>query len=140
MIVKTKNLGQRRRIIPDFSVPPPKELGDGGELRLRDVIEHVVSNEVDAFRKRQDGRRFDRVLTQTQIEDGAAKGKINPAAATGSQEIDTEAAVATALIGFEDGLYLVILDEIERTSLDEVVYVTTDSTLMFVRLTFLAGA
>jgi hypothetical protein len=48
--------------------------------------------------------------------------------------------VATALQAFEDGLYLVIIDEVERRSLDEPVHLAEDSQLVFIRLTFLAGA
>ena len=41
---------------------------------------------------------------------------------------------------FEDGLYLTIIDGVERRSLDEPVRLTEDSQLVFIRLTFLAGA
>ena len=54
--------------------------------------------------------------------------------------MDAEAAVGAALQGFEDGLYLVIVDGVEQRSLDSQVYLTADSRLVFLRLTFLAGA
>jgi hypothetical protein len=44
------------------------------------------------------------------------------------------------LQGFEDGLYLVILDGEEQRDLDRQVYVTAESRMVFLRLTFLAGA
>lgn len=52
---------------------------------------------------------------------------------------EAEEAVAVALQAFEDGLYLVVIDGEERRSLDEPVYLRDDSTLVFVKLTFLAG-
>ena len=54
--------------------------------------------------------------------------------------VDAEAAVGAALQGFEDGLDLVIVDGVEQRSLDSQVYLTADSRLVFLRLTFLAGA
>lgn len=51
-----------------------------------------------------------------------------------------DAAIAAALAGFEDGLYLVVLDGREQRDLDARVVLTQQSRLVFLRLTFLAGA
>jgi hypothetical protein len=51
-----------------------------------------------------------------------------------------ESAVATALEAFVDGLYLVILDDVEYRDLDAIVHVEPDSRITFLRLAFLAGA
>jgi len=48
--------------------------------------------------------------------------------------------VGAALTGFEDGLYLVILDGVEQKELEQPVYLRDDSRLVFLRLAFLAGA
>ena len=48
--------------------------------------------------------------------------------------------MAAALQGFEDGLYLVVLDGAEQRDLDCQVYPKPESHLVFLRLTFLAGA
>jgi hypothetical protein len=53
---------------------------------------------------------------------------------TGS--VEEEAAVAAALRGFEDGLYAVVLDGAEQRDLDRQVYLTEESRLVFLRLTF----
>ncbi len=140
LLVSTRALGRRRALLDDFSVPPPSETGRGDDLRLRDVIEHVVCCEVRRFQQRQQQRRFDRVLTDRQIAAAAAKGKVDPAGKTSECAVDLESAVAAALQGFEDGLYLVIIDDVERHSLDEIVHLRDDSRLVFLRLTFLAGA
>ena len=55
------------------------------------------------------------------------------------QEVDEEQAVAAALTAFEDGMYLVVLDDQEQRDLDAQVYLQPDSRLTFVRLTLLAG-
>lgn len=47
--------------------------------------------------------------------------------------------MATALEAFEDGLYLVVVDEREQRSLDAQVFLQPDSTVAFVRLVMLAG-
>ncbi len=100
----------------------------------------MVRHEVATFQKRQEGRRFDRVLTAGQIDEAAARGKVDPGASRLRQRVDVEEAVAAALIGFEDGLYLVVVDEVERRDLEERLYLTPDSRVTFIRLTFIAGA
>ena len=61
-------------------------------------------------------------------------------AVRGCAPVDPEQAVATALQGFEDGLYLVMIDGVEQRDLNASVFVTDASQLVFIRLTFLAGA
>lgn len=139
LIVSTRVLGRRRPLLADFSITPPDSLNDGEDTRLRDLITLVVRQEVERFAERQAARRFDRVLSMRQITESAARGKVDPAAKSLQQRVDADEAVAAALLAFEDGLYLVILDEVERKDLDETIRLTQDSRITFVRLTFLAG-
>ena len=146
MIVACRGLGQRRPILDDFSVPPPDSIdrgdGDGG-LTLRDLIEHVVRHEVSQFEQRQRERRFDRILTAASIEESLeTRGKVTPGAAEkelAEQKVDVESAVATAMVGFEDGQYLVSIDGEKQDDLDKQIYLRPDSRLTFIRLTFLSG-
>ena len=50
-IIEAKQLGIRRRLFPDYAVPcPPEANRRDGRMTLRDFIEHVVREEVAAFR------------------------------------------------------------------------------------------
>ena len=142
--IEGRAIGQRRPLFDGFSVPPPQDRGDYEPLKLRDLIAHVVINELSAFEKRQEARRLDRVLSPKQIETGKARGKISPEGRDPKlpppPKVDAADAVQTALEAFVDGLYLVVIDEREYRDLDEIVKLTPDSRLTFIRLTFLAGA
>ena len=140
IVVSTRVLGKRKPLLADFSVPPPIEIGDGGETTLRKIIEHIVQSEVAKFDRRQEQFRIDRVLSKSQIDSGVALGKVDPAKKNCLQSVDVEEAVGTALMGFIDGLYLVIIDEIERKRLDEIIRLSQTSHITFIRLVFLAGA
>jgi len=142
MFIETRVLGTKPRSLDRWSVPVPPGAGRGGDdaLTLRDLIARVVTAEVAAFDDRQRRRRLMRVLSTTEISDAATVGKIDPGGHTASPVGDAAAAVGAALLGFEDGLYLVVLDGVEQRDLDAQVYPTDTSTLVFIRLTFLAGA
>jgi hypothetical protein len=137
--VGAKVVGQRQRVFDDWRVPIPPER-DGERRTLRELISLIVVHEVEAFRARQEERKLARVLSPAQIAEGAARGKVDAGASeVGVQEVNDEAAVATALQAFEDGLYFVFIDDVQQTDLDATVYVGEGSRLMFVRLVALIG-
>ena len=142
LLVETRLLGKKRALLDSWSVDvPPPEPGDGGGgLTLRMLIERVVRAEVASFREREDARRLVRVLSEREMEAGAAAGRIDSGGRAASPAVDEDEAVGAALTGFEDGLYLVILDGVEQKELEQPVYLRDDSRLVFLRLAFLAGA
>src|SRR5689334_10932369 len=142
MVIETRIAGKKARALDRWSVPTPPAANDGGGggITLRDLITRVVRAEVAAFDKRDHARQFVRVLSDTEIADGAARGKVDPGGHERTGPADESAAIGAALQGFSDGLYLVILDGVEQRELDAQVYPKPDSRLVFLRLTFLAGA
>ncbi|MDP1564322.1 MAG: hypothetical protein Q8M16_23330 [Pirellulaceae bacterium] len=145
MLVIGKALGSKKKLFDEFSVPlPPRgddDDGGGGDFTLRDLIERVVRHEVRAFRKRQTDRQFVRALTATQIETAAEKGKVEMGGSeVGLQHVDEEDAVHAAWTAFDDGLYLVVVDEVQCHNLDQTLFLADDSQITFVRLTMLTGA
>jgi hypothetical protein len=141
LVIETRVLGRKRPLLDDWKVDlPPAPHDSDGELTLRALIARVVRAEVSAFRRRQKDRSFIRVLSEREISEGAALGRVDPGGRPAEQEVEEEAAVGVALTGFEDGLYLVILDGREQNDLDAPVYPRPDSRLVFLRLAFLAGA
>ena len=141
VIAEARALGQRRALVPEWSVPvDPAHGGDGDSgLTLRELIERIVRAEVAAFATRQDARKFVRVLSSREIDAGKARGKIDSGGRDLEQQVDVEEAIGAALQAFEDGLYMVVLDGVEQRELDRQVYVTEQSRVVFLRLVFLAG-
>lgn len=139
--LETRVLGRSKAPLDRWSIPlPPGGDGSSESLTLRDLLTKVVRAEVVGFEERQRARRVVRVLTESHIQDGVRRGKVDSGGGKAGPPVDAEEAVAAALGGFEDGLYLVILDGHEQRDLDAQVYLTEESRLVFLRLTFLAGA
>lgn len=139
LTVSAKAIGRKKPIIADFSIPVPDGIATGRSLLLRDVIEHVVRAEVAAFRDRQAERRLFRALTAKQIEESLTTGKVMAGGSDLDQAVDVDQAVATALEAFSDGLFLVVVDDVELQDLNAVVPLAESSRLTFIRLTMLAG-
>lgn len=140
LTLSARAAGRRRPLIPDWQIPWPPDGSSAGEpLTLRQLITRIVRQEVAAFRQRQEDRKLVRILTDKEIATGLENGRVDPGGRDLGQAVDANDAVATALQAFEDGLYLVFLDEVEQRDLDREVHVQPDSRLVFVRLVLLAG-
>lgn len=138
--ISGKTIGQTRPLFADWSIALPPECVDaGGPITLRDIIRRVVTAEVEAFQRRQHDRQFIRALTARDIETGVERGKIDMGGHNLTQSVDMETAVAAACQAFEDGIFLVIVDECQQRELEGEVYLRPDSRVTFVRLTLLAG-
>jgi hypothetical protein len=141
LTISARVVGRRKPLVPDWQVPwPPDEAGDGEALTLRELMTRIVRGEVKAFEQRQQERKLVRILTEKEINAGLEKGRVDSGGRDLHQEVDADQAVATALQAFEDGIYLVFLDDEEQRELDRQVYLQPDSKLTFVRLVLLAGA
>lgn len=139
--IETRAVGRRRPLLPSWQLPTPPEPAAREEpLTLRALITRIVHEEVAAFRRRQADRRFVRVLSERQLSEGALAGRIDPAAHDHADKVDAAAAIATALVGFEDGLYLVVIDGTEHRDLDAQVVLGPDTVVTFLRLVMLSGA
>lgn len=133
MIVETKLLGRRTPFERRST-----ELPDG-PYTLRGLLTHLVEIEVAAYRERQDSVGLLRVLTEPELRDAAATGRISVAPQERGGTVSTEQVVRTALTAFGDGLFYVFVNERQVMALDEPVPLLPDSTLLLLRLTALAG-
>jgi hypothetical protein len=139
LTIEARAVGRRRELVPRWWLPFPQGWAAADGLTLREVIALVVREEVTAFEQRQAERRFLRVLTERQINEGSAAGRVVSGGEGRQQHVDVNTVIDTAWSAFEDGLYLVLIDAVQCGRLDEPVRLGQDSTIMFVRLVALAG-
>lgn len=143
MLVSGKALGSRRPLFADWSIPIPPDNSDGdgdGGLTLRDLIERIVVEQVALFRTRQQDRQFLRALTAAEINDAVDRGKVDLGGSeVPIQDVDEEQAIANAIQAFEDGIYLVVIDQQEQKDLDKQLFLNEESRITFIRLTMLSG-
>ena len=133
MIVEARVVGGRDRL-EDTHVP----LERGGH-RLETVLQALVRAELAAFEERQRDRSLLRVLTPTDLVRGVETGRYSAGPRPRQQAPSYDDAWARAREAFQDGLYVVFLDDRQVESLDDTILVTTDTRLRLVRLVALAG-
>ena len=134
VFVKLKSVGKRRPILENS----PYDLPDGIST-LRQLIEAVVRQEVEAFNNRGLENMLVPFLSEADISDMSTVGKVGFGRLYSDRKADPEAALRTALLGFEDGLFRVVVGEQEALELDAPLELHEEDTITFIRLTFLAG-
>jgi len=132
--IQLKSLSKRRPVLNKI----PYALPDGIST-LRQLIEALVRWEVETYNERGVEQMLMPFLTETEIVDQSAVGKIGFGRLYSERKADARQAVATAIQGFEDGLFRVMVGEAEAKELDAPIAVRENDVLTFIRLTFLAG-
>ncbi len=137
VIVEGRSPGSKIPLFEPFSFDPDPD-GEGNEpYRVRHLITKLVRETVRDFHLRERDRAH-RALTEVQIAKGAASGKIGSAREE-PQTVDLDQAVGQALVAFEDGLFLLFVDDEEKRSLEEIVHLRPETRVTVIRLVALAG-
>lgn len=124
-------------ITQPFYLDPSGDEGGSEPFRVKHLIAKLVSESVRDFRLRESERPL-ALLSQAKIDEGSRVGKIGSPREE-RQAVDLDSAIGQALQAFEDKLYLLFVDKLEKRSLEEIVRLQPDTVVTVIRLTALAG-
>jgi len=134
IFINLKSVGKRKSALEKS----PYTLPDG-ITSLRHLLETIVRQEVERYNSRGLDNMLIPFLTEAEITDRADVGKVGFGRLYSHRKANPDKAVETALQGFEDGLFRVMIGEAEAVELDETLEIHEGDVLTFIRLTFLAG-
>ena len=134
LTISGKVLGKSQNLFTTWQLDLPAQ-----SSTLAELLTQIVTAEVSAFQLRQADRRMTKVLGLVDIEAGVAVGKVSSGGSELDQVVDLQRAVETTLQAFEDGSYLVFIDDQQQEDLQATVALTSSSELLFLRLTPLVG-
>jgi len=132
--INLKSVGKRRPVLQQAPYNLPEEI-----TSLRQLIEAVVRQEVEAYNSRGLENMLIPFLPEEEIAAQSTAGKVGFGRLYSDKKANPEKAVETAVQGFEDGLFRVLIGEKEANSLDTPLTINEGDNLTFIRLTFLAG-
>lgn len=134
--INIRQLGKKRNTINAVPFVLPNH-----PSTVRDLITSVVMVCVAAYNERvRKGETAIRPMMQESLSDMETVGKLAFGVNYGGKEANEATAIATALQGFEDGLYRVFHGQDELTTLDEAISLSEEDELTFIRLTMLTGS
>ena len=132
--IQIKQLGKRKcsieKIPIDFPVPP---------VNVQGLIEAIVSWQVCEYNERLQQSEVLKYLTQEEVENKTASGKVGFAVNyTGKPAAEVEA-ITNALQSYEDGIFRIFMDDTETGDLSSPIQLKEESTITFIRLAMLSG-
>lgn len=111
----------------------------GEPATLQELLTMLVQSSVKAFIERQNTSSILPYLTEQEVQQSAETGKIGFGHVEDTRTPDEQQAIEAALLAFKDGLYRVFLRDEELTELTAPLSLQENDTLVFIRLTMLAG-
>ncbi len=101
---------------------------------LKELISNLVNIEIDKYEQEEL-----KIASQEDLDQMIINGKVSFGFKYRETDIDRANAVSVALQAFEDGLYVVFLNNSELKSLTDKLILNENDSLSLVRLTMLTG-
>ena len=132
LTLQLKRLGKRKvKEVPFTLEETPKN--------LEDLLIGCVKNQVEAFNKKRLEVNVIGFLSPAEIEEKAQSGKVEFGELANTELANLEKATENVLLAFNDGLFVVFIDDDEITDLKAPLELTSESIIAFIRMTFLVG-
>lgn len=132
--VTVKQAGSRKNYITKDEM----EL-DYKPLNLRELIDIIITKNVNEFNEKTKQERLVEYLTEEDINSKIKFGKISFGKYNNTSLQNLEKALEIAYLAYEDGIYKVFIGENEANSLDEKLELEENESITFIKLTMLCG-
>ena len=106
---------------------------------LKSLFEACVKSEVKTFNKKKQDALLLPFLSTEEIQEQSDTGKIGFGDSFNNTLAVEKEALENVIQGFEDGLFLVFINDDEVKTLDQTITLDQESTVSFIRMTFLTG-
>lgn len=134
VFVNVKQAGSRKNYIAKEEI-----IIDLKPSTLRELIEAIVSKNVNDFNDKINDKNLLNYLTKDEIENKSANGKVSFGEIHNQKEQSLKKALETAYLAYEDGIYEVFIGDREAGTLDEVLEIKDGDVLTFIKFTMLVG-
>ncbi|RRJ92246.1 hypothetical protein EG240_03455 [Paenimyroides tangerinum] len=132
LTLQLKRLGKKKIHLLEFEIEKQPQT-------LKELIEQCVKSEVKRYNEKREEIKLMSFLSPKDIQEQSETGKIGFGDLENRELAQVDEAIANALLAFEDGLYVVFVDDEEIKSFEQSIDLKPDSVIAFIRLTFLTG-
>ena len=133
-----KQLGKKRPFIDAKTIEIAGEYGETHTLQT--WLTRIVIEQVTAFNQKRNEKSLFTFFEENEIEQEAATGKVRFGAIYNDAVANTEKAIETVLLAFQDGLIAVFIQDEQIEDLTAPITLEADTLITLVRLTFLVGS
>ena len=132
LTLQLKRLGKKKIHLLEFEIEKQPQT-------LKELIEQCVKSEVKRYNEKREEIKLMSFLSPKDIQEQSETGKIGFGDLENRELAQVDEAIANALLAFEDGLFVLFVDDEEIKSFEQSIALKPDSVIAFIRLTFLTG-
>lgn len=111
----------------------------GNIKTLEDLITQLVTHNVNSFNKEIETNKVLSFLSPSEIQNQSITGKIGFGEIENKTKANINSSIENVLQAFEDGIFVVFIDDDEVKTLKEPLAIKESSSITFIRMTFLTG-
>ncbi len=111
----------------------------GNIKTLEDLITQLVTHNVNSFNKEIETNKILSFLSPNEIQNQSITGKIGFGEIENKTKANINSSIENALQAFEDGIFVVFIDDDEVKTIKEPLAIKESSSITFIRMTFLTG-
>lgn len=111
----------------------------GNIKTLEDLIIQLVTHNVNSFNKEIETNKILSFLSPSEIQNQSITGKIGFGEIENKTKANIKSSIENALQAFEDGIFVVFIDDDEVKTIKEPLAIKESSSITFIRMTFLTG-
>lgn len=111
----------------------------GNIKTLEDLITQLVTHIVNSFNKEIETNKVLSFLSPSEIQNQSITGKIGFGEIENKTKANINSSIENVLQAFEDGIFVVFIDDDEVKTLKEPLAIKESSSITFIRMTFLTG-
>lgn len=134
IFITVKNASARKNYVDKLEVELPASV-----TTLQLLVEEIVRQNVMHYNASLEQGKLTAFLTANEMRDLEPTGKIGFGETYDNRQADMEKALQEAEAAFEDGLYRVFINELEIMEYKQTIAMEQHDTVVFLRLTMLAG-
>ena len=111
----------------------------GNIKTLEDLITQLVTHNVNSFNKEIETNKILSFLSPNEIQNQSITGKIGFGEIENKTKANIKSSIENALQAFEDGIFVVFIDDDEVKTLKKPLAIKESSSITFIQMTFLTG-
>ncbi len=132
LTLQLKRIGKKKEKLVPFTL-------DKTPKTLEQLLIACVTNQVEAFNNKRLEINVVGFLSPSEIQHQATTGKVDFGEITNKTLANLQQSIDNVLLAFQDGLFVVFIDDSPITDLKTAITITSDSQIAFIRMTFLVG-
>ncbi len=134
IFVTMKSLNKKNSYLENKEIIVSNDL-----MTLRELLTDIIKQNLELQKHREIEKPLLPFLTIENLEAQATSGKVGFQTSYNENTVTITKAIDTAVTAFEDGLFKVFIEEVEQEQLDQPLELKELDTVVFIRLTMLAG-